>query len=144
MNSLFSIGKAIPLYIKMFTNKVDVLRLDTGKSISRPCSTKEKFSSERVVIFNFNKAEVLLRSAIREVIPSGSSIFSPSLNIVIQQMEKNEGGLADHEKRALKDLCEHAGAQKVQIVERQGELTQSEAILELKNKKLTTTKSKAH
>lgn len=82
---------------------------------------------------SFYNAESFIRSVIKDLVATDSFI-KPPLEVVIQQMEKLEGGLSDVERRALMDLGEHVGGRRVTIVEGARELSAAHAQLELKKK----------
>lgn len=122
MLSLFL--RPIPLYVKVFTNRIDVIRLDNFEQIVRDAPVP--FSNERIVFAHFLEAETHLRAIIDDLI--GKRVFSPHLKILIQQMERIEGGLSSVERRALVDSCEHAGAIFVKLVEHDRPLSIAEAL----------------
>lgn len=62
---------------------------------------------------DFLVAEKILLHAIREV--HKNKIIAPSPRVIIQPMEKLEGGLTQVESRAFKELCLGAGAREVYI-----------------------------
>jgi hypothetical protein len=124
---VFNLLRPIPIYIKLYTDKVEITGLDTGTSISRVAS--DKFSNPRLVVASFYNAEQLIRSVLRELLET-KSFLQPSLSIVMQQMEKLEGGLSDIERRALLDLGEQIGGRSVKVVEEAKELTYAQALLE--------------
>jgi hypothetical protein len=126
---VFNLISPIPIYIELYTDKVEAIRLDTGASISRVAS--DKFSNPRLVVASFYNAEQLIRSVLKELL-SIKSLLQPPLNIVIQQMEKLEGGLSDIERRALIDLGEQIGGRYIKVFEAAGELTHAQALLESK------------
>ena len=127
---MLNLIKPIPIYIKLYTDKVEITRLDTDTTNTRLAS--EKFSNARLVVANFYHAEQLTRAVIKELI--SSKFLQPTLKILIQQMDKNEGGLSDVEKRVLRDLGEFVGGSLVKIVEQQTALTTAEALLVLSEK----------
>lgn len=131
INRLFYSFLSIPVYIRMYSDKVVITRLDTGRTISR--TAKEKFSSSRLVIANFGFAEDAVLATLKEL--NGTPLLSPALRVVIQQMEKLEGGLSQIEKRALLDLAEHMGGAMVTVLEHGTELTTAQALEVLKNSK---------
>ena len=94
--------KAIPLYIVFNENKITVQRLDTGVSISK--ISKEGFSNSRIVLAEHLIAERLLNEIIIEL-DFKVKLINPPYKILIQQLDKNEGGLSSTEKRALLDSC---------------------------------------
>ncbi|HWJ30124.1 MAG TPA: hypothetical protein VNS32_26545 [Flavisolibacter sp.] len=111
------------VYIQIFRNKITVVDLKTGNQVIR--NAAEAFSSVRQVLNNFNTADQTIRSALKDL---GMKKRFSGLKIVIQQMEGAEGGLSDIEKRAMRDLAETAGANKVYLVEHERPITTSEAI----------------
>jgi len=115
--------KPIPLDVKFRMNRIEVLQLDNGASAA--ADADPPFSNERMVLADFFLAEGLLRSVIAQLV--GRRAFTPRLNVVLQQLERAEGGLNSVERRALVDSCEHAGAFHVHLVMHQRELTRSEA-----------------
>lgn len=67
----------------------------------------------RQLVANFLKAQKVLQHAVRIAI--GEHLFSPSPRVVLQPMEKLEGGLTDVEIRAFRELCLSAGAREAVI-----------------------------
>lgn len=123
--------KPVPAYIKFYMDKVEISRLDNGQKISR--TAKVKFSNGRLVVADFNIALELAQEVLSELIPP-FFFLSPTLIIIIQQMEKLDGELSSVEKRALMDLGEHCGGKTVIVIEGTAELTQSQALSKLKEK----------
>jgi len=128
MLSLFL--KPIPFYVKVFTNRMDVIRLDNNEHIVRDAPVP--FSNERIVFAHFFEAETHLRAILDDLI--GKRIFTPRVKLLIQQMERIEGGLSSVERRAMVDSCEHAGAFFVKLVEQDRPLSIAEAVEVLKSK----------
>lgn len=118
------IFRRIPLYLKIWTNRMDVIRLDNGASLSMDADPP--FSNSRIVLANFQEAEAHLKLMIGELVGRGR--FTPGLKIVVQQMERCEGGLSTVELRALVDSCEHAGAIRVKVVGHDRALSPQEAL----------------
>ncbi len=116
------------LYVRLYSNKIEVINLENGQSVIK--NADEKFSSSRIVISNFQKADILLRSIIEEL--GMRRNFFLRRKIVIQQMEKMDGGLSDIEKGALQDLAEQAGAYFVIVLEHTDSLSIEQARLKLK------------
>jgi rod shape-determining protein MreB and related proteins len=71
------------------------------------------FSHPRLLVANFQKAEKILMHAVREV--CAKKLFAPSPRVVIQPMEKLEGGVTDIELRLFRELCLGAGAREVVV-----------------------------
>ncbi|MBK8228255.1 MAG: rod shape-determining protein [Flavobacteriales bacterium] len=116
--------KTIPLFVRFRINRIEVTRLDDGASVAADAAPP--FSNERIVLADFFVAEGLLKYLITQLI--GKRTFSPRIKMVVQQMDRAEGGLSSVERRALIDSCEHAGAFHVHVVDHQRELTMAEAL----------------
>lgn len=69
------------------------------------------FSHPRSLLADFQAAEKMLQFTIRE--QHKLSFLTPSPRVIIQPMEKLEGGLTDIEKKAFRELCIGAGARQV-------------------------------
>ena len=119
----------IPVYIKMYVNRVEVMDLRSGESLTKATNDGE-FSNDRLVVANFQVAEALVRLVLKDLLKL-RSFLQPSLRVVIQQMEKLEGGLSQIEIRVLRDLAEVAGASHVAVIEIARPLSQQEALSEL-------------
>ncbi|MBR9861463.1 hypothetical protein GYB22_12115 [bacterium] len=121
--------KIIPVYIQLFENKAVITRLDTREKIYS--NSGLKFSNERLIIADFLNAEKTLKETLKRLIPNSFAIF-PHLKVVIQQMEKTEGGLSSVEKRVLKEVCERNGAKYAITVEGNEALSIEQALEHLK------------
>lgn len=117
------------IYIKIKRNHVEVTDLNTGETVSK--HAVQPFSSTRNVVSSFNPANETIQSALKELGLAGR-FFLSKMNILIQQLEGLEGGLSDIEKRALRDLAEMAGANKVFILEQAEPVTTEVALEKLK------------
>ncbi|MEJ8819909.1 hypothetical protein [Lacibacter sp. H407] len=121
--------KVKSIYIKIKRNHVEVTDLNTGETVSKQAI--QPFSSTRNIISSFNPANETIQSALKELGLTGR-FFLSKMNILIQQLEGLEGGLSDIEKRALRDLAEMAGANKVCILEQSEPLSIDIALVRLK------------
>ncbi len=123
--------KKIPLYIKVYKNKIEITNLNNGDTI---CKTSlQKFSSERIILFNYNIPELLIRDIVIEL-RLKKGILPPQYNMLIQQMEKFDDGLSDIEKRGYRDICYQAGAVEVHLIEHNQKLSLEQAIIEISRK----------
>lgn len=122
--------KRVPIYIKISTNQVEVTNLKTGKTLCE--KSIEPFSTQRIVLAKFNPIDLLVRKIIKEL-TSNRSWPPPQLKVIIQQIEKVDGGLAEIEKRAMRDLAELAGASIVLIIDHDRKLSNEEALLAFEN-----------
>ncbi len=123
--------KPIPIYLKVSTDKMEMTRLDTNETISR--IAEDKFSNQRLVMADLYNAEFMARSMMKELLNT-NVFFQRQLSIVIQQMDKREGGLSMVEQRVLYDLGERCGGRYVFLVDQDEELTAAEALLALEEK----------
>ncbi len=122
--------KAKSIYIKIKQNHVEVTDLNTGETVNQQAI--QPFSSVRNVVSSINPANETIQSALEKLGLKGRSFLS-KMNILIQQLEGLEGGLSDIEKRALLDLAEMVGANKVFILE-QSETVSTEVALDMLKK----------
>lgn len=116
--------KTYQIYIKIRRDQIEATDLISGKTISK--RALKPFSSTRNIVSNFNNANETIKSVLLEL-GLRRSFFR--VKILMHQLEGLEGGLSEIEKRALRDLAEMAGANKVQILE-QSETISIELALE--------------
>jgi rod shape-determining protein MreB len=95
-------GKSV---VKAIGFEAQALKGAVGLEVENP------FLHPRQLIANFQKAEKILRHAVR--VACGKKLFSPSPKVVLQPLEKLEGGLTEVEIRAFRELCLGAGAREV-------------------------------
>ncbi|MFT7223082.1 MAG: rod shape-determining protein MreB [Cellvibrionaceae bacterium] len=93
--------------IEAIGNSVKVLGKDKGHKIVN------HFSHPRLSVNDFQLAEKVLMHAIRVL--HKNKLFAPSPRIIVQPMEKLEGGITEIEKRVFRELCLGAGAREVFI-----------------------------
>jgi hypothetical protein len=99
------------LYVQVRENQLVVH--DTSNPNAVPIQANSSFSSQRLLLANFDTAVASLKELIRRIY---SSILPPLfVHVVIHPLEKIEGGLAPVEERALLELAEVAGAWKVVV-----------------------------
>lgn len=115
--------KSIPLFVKLYKNRIEICRLDNGKCKSM----NGKFSDSRIVFAEYEKAEVLMKRITKELAPESNGFFGSSFIMVIQQLEMNEGGISEVEKRAIRDSCEHVNAKTMKLVDSEKEISILEA-----------------
>lgn len=115
--------KSSKVYIQIKRNQVTAVNLETGEEVTR--IAMKPFSTERVVLASFNPANDTVLAAMSDLRIKKTFM---ALKVAIQQLEGAEGGLSDIEKRALRDLAEMAGANKVYIVESERKLSTDQAL----------------
>ena len=106
---MIPIFKRLPVYIKIYENKMEITNLKTGHTVCR--SSLKNFSSNRLLIADFNIAENLIRDILKEM-----GIQNKHLKIIIQQIDNFEKELFETEKRILRDLAEQAGGTEIYLV----------------------------
>lgn len=116
------LGKTV--YVKVYENYF-VLKLVNSDQQPVTTMSKETFTTQRLLIGHFQVAEKVLRQGIKDLFSTSWLPASPA--IVIQPMEKIEGGLSEIEERAFRELAAGAGARKVAVWVGD-ELTESEVI----------------
>ena len=91
------------------------------------------FSDSRIVFADFMKAEKLMKEGILKLYPKKN--WFTSFNVLMQQMERIEGGVSEVEKRAIIDSSRHgADAKHMEFIESEEDLSYSE-VLEILTKK---------
>lgn len=108
---MLNIFRKAPVYVKIYHNKIEITNINTQQTIAK--TSNINFSSNRLLVAEFNVAEMLIREILKELRLSGRT-----LKVLIQQMKELEGGLSEVEKRVLRDLAEQAGGAIVYIVNR--------------------------
>ncbi len=121
----------IPLYLKIYVNRMELERVDMGTKVSE--LGNPPFSSSRLLIAEFEPAVLLLKTLLRRA-GIKATFFSPAIHIVVQAMEKTEGGLSTVEKRAFRDLAEMVGASKIRLVDNHQLLAHKQVVALLNQK----------
>lgn len=121
--------KPIPILVRVWTDRMEVTRLDTGTTLKRDANPG--FSNTRIVVGHYQEAEILLKEIVKALVPAPLG-FSRNSVMVVQQMERSEGGLSSVEARALVDMCTHAGAKQVILYDQSEELSSQRAMEELR------------
>jgi len=100
------------VYIKVYENRFVLKLLEEG---SKPITIApaSPFSTARLLVGQFSAAEQALKLALKAMF--AGRWFAPSPVVVIQPMEKIDGGLAEVEKRALHELALGAGARQAVV-----------------------------
>lgn len=121
---MLDLFKPIPIYIKLFTNRIEITRLDSGETISKNAS--KKFSNSRLVVAHFENAQLLLTSLLNKW-TTKKLFFQRGFYSVIQQMEKLDDGLSQVERQTLIELAEFSGAKNVNVIDHTKKLSNDKA-----------------
>lgn len=97
------------LYIQVRKNAFRVRHIES--KIERDFFAQQPFTTTRLLVGQFQFAEVLLRKAVSEI--GKRSLFSVSPIVVIHPLEMVEDGLSEVESRLFQELAASAGARKV-------------------------------
>jgi rod shape-determining protein MreB len=122
------IFKPIPFYVKLYYNAIEVSNLKSGVTVKRQAING--FSTKRLILADFNKAELLLSEIINELNPNKFGV-SISLKTLIHIVEELEDGITELEKRGLRDLAEQVGSKEVYLWPDYKKLTDEQALQEL-------------
>jgi hypothetical protein len=128
---MIELFKRIPILVRFYPNEIEVKRLDNNNVLKR--QAKYKYSTNRLVLADFNNAEILLSQLIKEIL-GGEILFLTKIVLVIQQMHEFPDGISEVEKRAYRDLAEHSGAIQAIVLNGMDELTNDRIKTILKNK----------
>ena len=117
------------LYVKVYANKFAVKNVSENSNWISACP-EIAFTTERLLVGKFSTSEPTLSKLIKEAVPKG--LFTKRPMVVIQPIEKIEGGLSEVEERIFKELALGAGAIKVALHVGH-ELTDSEVAVLINN-----------
>lgn len=110
------------IYIRLFENKVELRHLEKDQNITR--TSHDKFSNERLLVATVSVAIKFIKEILFEI--KGDQLIKPRLVVLIQPMEKMEGGASEVEKMILRDLIEQIGGNYVFIQETKGKLSDND------------------
>lgn len=99
------------LYLRLFCDRLQVRHLQQQRDLELFAS--QPFSHPRLLVGDFGNAERALKEAIDTVLPRRFLRLAPRL--LIQPMERLEGGLTALEQRVLLELGHGCGARTVRI-----------------------------
>lgn len=107
------------IYIRRFENKVELRHLEKDQNITR--TSHDKFSSDRLLLATVSVAIKFIKEVLFEI--RGEQVIKPRLVVLIQPMEKVEGGVSEVEKMILNDLIEQIGGSYAFIHQTKEQLT---------------------
>lgn len=100
------------IYVKIYENRI-VLKLLDESARSVTIVPTEAFTTERLLVGQFGSAQAALKKGFKDAL--AGKWFAASPAVVIQPMQKIEGGLSEVEERVFKELAAGAGAAKVTV-----------------------------
>jgi hypothetical protein len=101
------------LYLKLSCNQMHLSHLQSGRELR--LQADPGFSNPRLLVADFSAAEQLLRRAMAELLPKRFMRLSLPPHLLIQPLERLEGGLSQIEERILLELGLGCGARKVRL-----------------------------
>ena len=99
------------VYVRVSENRFRIRHVETRKELE--VAAVPPFSHVRLLIGNFRCAVDALKDGLRRLFKD--SLFQPSPKVVIQPLERLEGGLSEVEERVFKELALSAGAREVVV-----------------------------
>ena len=118
-----------PMYIKVYSNRFVIKSF--GETEMELEGTPDKpFTTERLLVGNFQEAEKTLSQGIKKSL--GSGLIKKTPIVVIHPLEKTEGGLSEVEVKIFTELALGSGAAKA-VVHEGFELTKDAVLEKLKN-----------
>lgn len=118
---MLNLFQRTPVHVKIYPDKIEIINLKTGQSAVK--TALMRFSSPRLVVADYNKAEQLCRDVVKEL-----GLAKGNLKVLIQQMQLFEDGLCETEKRVMRDLAEQIGGVSVALVIDDRPLSTEEAL----------------
>lgn len=116
------------VYIRVFENKIELRHLDSGRTVVR--NSKDPFSNDRLLIANIINAINFISEILKEV--RKETFFPALLVVLIQPMEKVEGGISEVEEMIFRDLILQIGGRVAFIHPKLNHLTDEEVRLIVK------------
>lgn len=101
------------LYLKLSCNQMHLSHLQSGRELR--LQADPAFSNQRLLVADFSAAQQLLLRAIAELLPKRFMRLSLPPQLLIQPLERLEGGLSQIEERILLELGLGCGARKVRL-----------------------------
>ncbi|MGB4072631.1 hypothetical protein [Pseudomonas sp.] len=101
------------LYLKLSCNQMHLSHLQSGRELR--LHADPAFSNQRLLVADFTAAQLLLQRAIAELLPKRFMRLSLPPQLLIQPLERLEGGLSQIEERILLELGLGCGARKVRL-----------------------------
>ncbi len=101
------------LYLKLSCNQMQLLHVQSGRELH--LQANPPFSNQRLLVADFAAAEHLLQRAIGQLLPKRFMRLSLPPQLLIQPLERLEGGLSQVEERILLELGLGSGARKVRL-----------------------------
>lgn len=101
------------LYLKLSCNQLHLSHLQSGRELR--LQAYPTFSNQRLLVADFSAAQQLLRRAMAELLPKRFLRLSRAPHLLIQPLERLEGGLSQVEERILLELGLGCGARKVRL-----------------------------
>ncbi|PIQ16592.1 MAG: hypothetical protein COW67_02145 [Flavobacteriales bacterium CG18_big_fil_WC_8_21_14_2_50_32_9] len=125
---MFSFKSKIFLYVRLYTNAVLIRDVVNKKELKREAI--KPFSNNRLLFADFINGEEFLIATIKELFEGKPN---STFNILIQPMEKIEGGLSSVENRALMDVAEYIGGRNIVIYDKTNLLSDNMVLEMVKN-----------
>ena len=101
------------LYLKLSCNQMHLSHLQSGRELN--LQADPVFSNQRLLVADFAAAQQLLQRGIAELLPHRFLRLSRPPQLLIQSLERLEGGLSQVEERILLELGLGGGARKVRL-----------------------------
>lgn len=101
------------LYLKLSCNQMHLSHLQSGRELH--LQADPAFSNQRLLVADFAAAQELLQSAINQLLPRRFMRLYWPPQLLIQPLERLEGGLSGVEERILLELGLGCGARKVRL-----------------------------
>ena len=99
------------VYVRVRADQFQTRHLESGET--KTVRADPPFTSQRMLIGDFSAAEHALKVSLKEIARGG--FFSVAPHVVIQPLDKIEGGLCEIEKRIIREIAIGAGASKVVV-----------------------------
>ena len=99
------------MYVRIRRDQFRIRHLESG--VDATVQADPPFTTQRMLIGDFTAAAHALKQALKEIVKG--RIFSVAPHVLMQPLEKMEGGLSEIEDRIIREIAIGAGASKVVV-----------------------------
>ncbi|WP_159038432.1 hypothetical protein [Brumimicrobium mesophilum] len=114
------------LYIRLFKDRVEIKHLEGGKSLVR--LSHQPYSNNRLIIADYEAAEVFLIGVIKELLYPPNLFFDKGLRIILQPVDSEITEISSSESRIYRDFAQQIGAREVYLCSHQEIMTDDEIL----------------
>lgn len=101
------------LYLRIACNHLHLTHLESARVAI--LEADPPFSNQRLLVAEFSIADRMIKAAVQSLMPKRLAFLNAAPKLLIQPLERLEGGLSQVEQRILMELGMGAGARKLAL-----------------------------